>query len=161
MTDVDLEAGKEFLEHYGVKGMRWGVRRTDAQLARSSGKKESESGDGGGGKGGSESKAAVRGKSASQMSDKELKKVVERINTEKQYNQLTAPKPGKAATVGKFFANIAVNAARTNLQQVANKQGSVVVGQLFAAKAAKGAPRIPPPPNRFPGAPPNPLDRVG
>lgn len=28
------------LEHFGVRGMKWGVRRTDAQLAKASGKKE-------------------------------------------------------------------------------------------------------------------------
>lgn len=38
-NDVD-----RFLEHFGVKGMRWGVRRTDEQLARASkGKKDSSS----------------------------------------------------------------------------------------------------------------------
>lgn len=30
----------ESLEHYGIKGMKWGVRRTDAQLARARGKRK-------------------------------------------------------------------------------------------------------------------------
>lgn len=31
--DTDkVQAGKDFLEHYGVKGQRWGVRRTPEQL---------------------------------------------------------------------------------------------------------------------------------
>lgn len=29
---------EEELEHYGIKGMKWGVRRTEAQLARARGK---------------------------------------------------------------------------------------------------------------------------
>ena len=162
MTAVDAEQGKEFvddfIEHYGVKGMRWGVRRTDAQLARAGAKKSGDDDSG------SKSKKVVgktktSGKSASQMSDKELKRVVDRINTEQQYARLTAPPPGKAAAVSKFFAGIAVNAARTNLQTIANAQGAKLVGDLMATKS--GGPRIPPPPNRFPSAPPNPLDRIG
>ena len=36
MSQADTEA---FLEHYGVKGMKWGVRRSDAELARARGGK--------------------------------------------------------------------------------------------------------------------------
>jgi len=32
-----------YLVHYGVKGMKWGVRRTDAQLARARGKSDASS----------------------------------------------------------------------------------------------------------------------
>lgn len=40
MLDGEVE---EILQHYGIKGMKWGVRRTDQQLA------EAEGGGGGGG----------------------------------------------------------------------------------------------------------------
>lgn len=33
----------DFLEHYGIKGMRWGVRRSDDQIGRAKAKGESES----------------------------------------------------------------------------------------------------------------------
>lgn len=36
-----------FLAHYGVKGMKWGVRRSDAELARASGGRKSTSSEGG------------------------------------------------------------------------------------------------------------------
>lgn len=56
------------LTHYGVKGMRWGVRRSKAQLSRSRKK---------------------RGDDASKYSDEELKRKVARMNLEKQYSQMT------------------------------------------------------------------------
>ena len=40
----DTEA---FLAHYGVKGMKWGVRRSDAELARASGRRKSTPSEGG------------------------------------------------------------------------------------------------------------------
>lgn len=38
---MDNNETEAFLAHYGVKGMKWGVRRSDAQLARASGSKKS------------------------------------------------------------------------------------------------------------------------
>lgn len=159
MTASEQDLGKEFLEHYGVKGMKWGVRRTDAQLSRGKGKDKE---DGGGAKPKKVvGKTKTTGKSASEMSDAQLKKVVERINTEQRYAQLTAPKPGVASAVGKFAAEIAVNVARTQITAVANKQAAGIIGELMAKKSKPVALRIPPPPNRFPNAPPNPFDKVG
>lgn len=157
-ADAMNQAG-DFLEQYGVKGMRWGVRRTDAQLGRAA-KKESD--DGGGGKGGesggSESRKAASGKKVSDLSDSELKKLTERLNTEQQYAKLTAPPPAKSAAIKKFVSEIVVNVARTQITQVANRQASSIINDaLFTSKG----PRIPPPPNRFPNAPPNPLDKLG
>lgn len=40
---VGEQAAEEILKHYGVKGMKWGVRRTQEQLDRASGRKSSES----------------------------------------------------------------------------------------------------------------------
>lgn len=34
------QIGQEFIEHYGVKGMRWGVRRSDKQLERARKRRE-------------------------------------------------------------------------------------------------------------------------
>lgn len=38
---MDNNETEAFLAHYGIKGMKWGVRRSDAQLARASGSKKS------------------------------------------------------------------------------------------------------------------------
>ena len=41
MTLVLSDEDRDFLQHYGVKGMKWGVRRSQAQLDRNAGRKPS------------------------------------------------------------------------------------------------------------------------
>lgn len=87
------------LYHYGIKGMRWGIRRSPeelghirdinnnvrtvsndtANLIRSYGKKRSTSED------------------VSKISDDELKRRVARLGLERQYKSLTAPEISKGA----------------------------------------------------------------
>ena len=80
------------LYHYGVLGMKWGVRRTPAQLAKSNGKIKQKSEDNAKK---SDMKKAV--KSRRTLSDADLKKRIERIKMEKQLKDLTAEEisPGK------------------------------------------------------------------
>lgn len=79
------------LKQYGIKGQKWGVRRSDAQIARAAEKRTSD------------------------LSNDELKSAVRRMNLEKQYSTLkgertTFSKAQKAAgTV--IAAGATVNAA--------------------------------------------------
>lgn len=68
MTDVN-----DFLEHYGVKGMRWGVRR------RSTGAKPS-----------SDAKKVnkLKGRPASTLTNKQLRDINARLNLEQQYGRM-------------------------------------------------------------------------
>lgn len=94
MSDI----GKDFLEHYGVKGMRWGVRRTKKAIQRSAD---------------AERHAQARKKNLSELSDKELRDLANRLNTEQQVKRLTSTAQGKSAaarvlaTVGTVNAGIA------------------------------------------------------
>lgn len=73
---VDTE---DFLSHYGVKGMKWGVRRSAKELARSSPKAKAKA-----------------------MSDDELKNAINRLRLEKDYVTLSKQlQPGRE---GKEFA---------------------------------------------------------
>lgn len=90
------------LYHWGVKGMKWGVRRTEAQLARARGRvadleKKLES-KGVSAKSSSGDSAPAR-RSVKDMDDAELLRTVNRLNLEKRYNELNPEK----VSAGKRF----------------------------------------------------------
>lgn len=93
------------LEHHGILGMRWGIRRTKEQLARLAGRtpptsksqkkqKTNES------KGKSSTTNSGK-KSVKEMSDAELKQKISRMELEKRYRDLN---PEQIST-GKKVAN--------------------------------------------------------
>lgn len=71
---------EEFLEHYGKKGMRWGVRRGKSQKAT---KKVSSD---------YKRVAEIRKKSPTQLTNKQLKEANERLNLEQNFNRLNPNK---------------------------------------------------------------------
>jgi hypothetical protein len=85
-----LSGTDDFLAHYGVKGMKWGVRRTAKQLResaskRSKGTERPESTD--------SKRARELGKNtARQLSNKEIQEFNKRMNLEAQYNNMN---PGR------------------------------------------------------------------
>lgn len=69
------------LAHYGILGMRWGVRRTPEQLERASRK--------------------APGKELSELSDEEVQARIDRINLERRYKDLTKPEAQKKSARGR------------------------------------------------------------
>ena len=88
--------------HYGVLGMKWGVRRTQTQLSRAKGRSSSdESHD--------DYKKAHSSKNVKTMSDAELRNRLNRIQMERQYSQLSDSNVGK----GKEYAQKIMKAGTT------------------------------------------------
>ena len=90
------------LYHYGIKGMKWGIRRTPAQLGHRPAKTTT-----------SQRKSEMK-----KMSDTELRNRINRIQMEKQYMQLTAP---EVSAGKKFVKDVLVNAAKQTATSYVSK----------------------------------------
>lgn len=120
-----MEAWKRELYHYGIKGMRWGVRRTPEQLGHKRVKKTSgvklNADD--------EKKADMRKASKNRrlLSNEEIRNRIERIRLERQLKDLTDEEltPGR-----KFVKDV--------LSSSGKKVATTVVSgvTLYAVKAA-------------------------
>lgn len=131
------------LMHYGVPGMKWGVRRTPAQL----GKKKTSSSKSLFGKKKSKSKAktksesskeetAPKKKSVKEMSDDELNAAIRRMQLEQTYASLSPQKvsTGKAVTK-RILNNIIVPAAedvgRQMVKTALTRAGNKTLSEVF------------------------------
>lgn len=93
-------SNEALLQHYGIFGMKWGVRRTPKQLARASGKKSSSDDE------------------VKKMSDSELRSKINRLQMEKQYKQLTRSE----ISVGRrFVQDVLTNAAKQTATNYVSK----------------------------------------
>lgn len=75
----------DILEHFGVPGMKWGVRRTNTQLAKAATKRSGDS-----------AKAEKRATKAKKegvgsLTNKELQELNNRLNLEQNFSRLTSP----------------------------------------------------------------------
>ncbi len=93
------------LTHHGILGMRWGVRRSDAQLARARGSSKKSSSDASH----EDYKKAHGSKNIKSMSDAELRNKLNRLQMERQYSQLSEG----SVSSGKQFAQKFMKGATT------------------------------------------------
>ncbi len=121
--DSEIE---DFLEHYGVKGMKWGVRKrvSNAVTKARGGPKLPDSADA--------AEAKVSKKKAKNnvgsLSNKELQALVTRMNLEQQYSRLAVGDRGPAQ---KFIADTLTNVGKQQLTRLANDAAADQVGTLL------------------------------
>ena len=117
------------LYHYGVLGMRWGVRRTPEQLARSrKSKTDGWSED-------AKTAHELKKKSVGQMSNAELRKLTERQQLEINYSRLNPGhiKRGMMA-IGGVAAGLGTVAGLVTNGSKIIRMGKKVAGKFIKAK---------------------------
>ena len=83
------------LSHYGIKGMKWGVRRSDAQLARAKSSPRPQLSEDA--KNVNRLHEKIETKGTGSLSNQEMRQFLERMNLERQYSQMMSSPPGKSA----------------------------------------------------------------
>lgn len=119
IEETQAEKVDEHLEHYGIPGMRWGVRRGRNVSARYKGRSKAKSKD--------DSEPKVKPKTSaklSSVSDDDLRRMINRMQMEKQFDQLTAPERSAGA---KFVSDVLTSAGKNVATQYATKYMSQAV----------------------------------
>ena len=150
-----------FLEHYGVKGMRWGVRRSNPSggstktvakklatnpAAKTTPKPAAKTEVKTVTKPKAEAEVPHGPKKASEMSTEELQRIIQRINLEKQYNNLVF-KPMKEAQrtnrekAKAFAGKVIKKSGERSVQKVSDKAAEKLIG-LVIGKTAKAAVKV-------------------
>lgn len=114
---------KDILAHFGVKGMRWGVRRRPSQIHSDSASATA-----------SAKKAKKHGTKA--LSNKELQDLITRMNLEQQYSRVAPSGKGSKLLRGgaKFTGEVLVGVGKSQATSLVNAQATKLVASALKKK---------------------------
>lgn len=117
-----MSGAEEGLAHYGIRGMKWGIRRSRQQINASADHTTAES-----------ARLKAKKGGVKTLSNAELKALVERINLEQQYARIVPPSPGGKITRagGKFVGEVLVNVGKQQATKILNDQATKVISAAF------------------------------
>jgi len=120
---IQFDSFEDFLSHFGIKGMRWGVRRSSSQLHAPSDDHASAQ----------EAKTKAKKSGTKSLSNQELQSLINRMNLEQQYNRIVPPSVGKkvASAGAKFAGDILLSVGRETASKLARDQATKVIASLL------------------------------
>ena len=107
---------EDILAHHGVKGMKWGIRRS----RKSSGSSQT---------------GPKKQEARKALSDAELQRLVNRANLERQYNQAYGPKPSQRSRLKKQLASLPGDIAVSAIRNVGTKYATNYLDSAVSAGA--------------------------
>lgn len=122
MNAAEIDLGKTFVEHHGVKGMHWGVRTKSGGVTK-----------------GKQTSRTTFEKAPKRLSTSELERRIKRMETEKRYNDLNKRdiSPGE-----KLATEIVTNVGRTVVTTIATGAMLLAVRQAINKKMGVENPKL-------------------